>query len=74
MEVDPAWLEWQDGTVAKIAASIRASKSFDRLPVLADALEEAGSTNRILLEHCRAGKPHFHTCWVADLLVGEARK
>lgn len=74
MSVEPALLAWHDGTVVKIAAGIRESQTFDRLPVLADALEEAGCTHRLLLEHCRAGKPHFHSCWVADLLVGEAKK
>jgi hypothetical protein len=74
MEVDPAWLEWHDGTVVKVAEGIRKSRTFERLPVLADALEEAGCANLVLLKHCRANGPHFHSCWVADLLVGEAKK
>jgi hypothetical protein len=74
MVVDPAWLEWHDGTVVKVADGIRKNRTFDRLPVLGDALEEAGCTNLTLIEHCRAGRPHYHSCWVADLLVGGAKK
>jgi hypothetical protein len=40
------------------------------VPVLADALEEAGCTDRTLLEHCRGGL-HVRGCWAVDLLLGK---
>src|SRR5262249_4727426 len=46
---DPAWLARNDGTAAKLARAIYDGRAFDRLPVLADALEEAGCTNAEIL-------------------------
>ncbi len=69
--VDPAWLRWNDGTVRKVAAAIAAEKAFRDLPVLADALEEAGCGSDVVLAHCRAGGEHRRGCWVADWLLGK---
>jgi hypothetical protein len=41
-------------------------------PILADALEEAGSTAIDTLDHCRGKGPHVRGCWVVDLLLGKA--
>jgi hypothetical protein len=46
-------------------------RAFDDLPVLADALEDAGCTDRDILEHCRSGGEHVLGCWVVDLLLGK---
>ena len=43
----------------------------DRLAVLADALEIAGSTDAIILEHLRGPGPHVRGCFVVDLLLGK---
>jgi hypothetical protein len=43
----------------------------DRLPILADALEDAGCTNADILAHCRGPGPHVRGCWVVDLLLGK---
>jgi hypothetical protein len=67
--VDLACLEWNGGTVRKLAEAIQDSQDFGRLPILADALEEAGCTDAELLDHCRAGGPHVRGCWVVDLLL-----
>jgi hypothetical protein len=67
--IDPAWLRWNEGTVRKIAETIRDTRDFGRLPVLADALEDAGCADAELLDHCRAGGPHVRGCWVVDLLL-----
>ena len=45
---------------------------FDRLPILADALEESGSTDQTILDHCRGPGPHVRGCWVVDLLLGKS--
>jgi hypothetical protein len=69
--VDPSWLTWNNGTVAKLAQSIYDQRAFDRLPVLADALEEAGCANADILAHCRQPGEHVRGCWVVDLLLGK---
>ena len=66
--LDPAWLT---PTVQSIAAAIYQDRAFDRLPILADALEEAGCTNADVLLHCRQPGEHVRGCWVVDLLLGK---
>jgi hypothetical protein len=51
--IDAAWLAWDDGTVRRLAEDIYARRAFETLPVLADALEEAGCTDAQLLDHLR---------------------
>jgi hypothetical protein len=65
-------LAWNDGTVRRIAQGIYIDRAFDRLPILADALEEAGCTNADILAHCRQPGEHVRGCWVVDLLLGKA--
>jgi len=50
-------------TVTAMARSILSDHAWDRLPILADALEEAGCTNAVLLAHFRHCGQHKHTCW-----------
>jgi hypothetical protein len=69
--VDPAWLEWEGGTVPKLAESIAGESAFERLPILADALEDAGCTDAHLLGHLRGPGPHAPGCWALDLLTGK---
>jgi cyclophilin family peptidyl-prolyl cis-trans isomerase len=68
-EVDPFWLTWSGGTVRKIAQSISDTCQFKELPILADALEDAGCQAVELLAHCRDRVPHSCGCWVVDLLL-----
>jgi hypothetical protein len=42
----------------------------DRLAVLADALEDAGCDDAVLLDHLRGPGPHVRGCFVVDLLTG----
>jgi hypothetical protein len=67
-----AWLSWEGGTVAKLAAAVYDERAFDRLPILADALEEAGCDAAELLTHLRGPGPHVRGCWALDLLLGKA--
>jgi len=69
--VETSWLAWNAGTVVKLAQAIYDDRAFDRLPILADALEDAGCTNADILEHCRGGGEHVRGCWVVDLLLGK---
>ena len=59
---------WMTETVVALRDAILAEKAFDRLPILADALEEAGCDNRFILDHLRGDDDHAHMCWVLDLL------
>ena len=43
--------------------------STEVLPLLADALEEAGCDDRVVLDHCRGPGPHARGCWVVDLVL-----
>jgi len=65
-----SWLKWNDSTVSKMAHAIYDSKQCLDLPVLADALEEAGCVDPLILEHCRADTTHIRGCWVVDLMTG----
>lgn len=69
--INPAWLTWNDGTVQKVAQAIYDERAFDRMPILADALEEAGCENAAILTHCRQQGEHVRGCWVVDLLLGK---
>jgi hypothetical protein len=69
--LDPAWLAWNNGTVARLAREVHQEQRFAELPVLADALEEAGCASAETLEHCRRPGGHFRGCWVVDLILGK---
>jgi hypothetical protein len=68
--VPPTVLAWNDGTVRRMAEGIYKERAFDRMPILADALEDAGCANEDLLSHCRSEGPHVRGCWAVDLLLG----
>jgi hypothetical protein len=72
VSVDPAWLAWEGGTARRLAEGVYQDQAFDRLPVLADALEEAGCADEQILGHCRGPGPHARGCWLLDLLLGKA--
>jgi hypothetical protein len=66
----PSWLDWKSGTVPRIAESIYRDRCFDSMPVLADALEDAGCQDGEILRHCRESQRHVRGCWVLGLLFG----
>jgi hypothetical protein len=66
--LNPSWLT---PTVKEIAEAIYQERVFDRLLILADALEDAGCDNADILEHCRGPGPHVLGCWVVDLILGK---
>jgi hypothetical protein len=65
------FLRWGGGMVPKLARAIYDDRAFGQLPVLADALEDAGCTDPAILAHCRGPGPHVRGCWVLDLLLGK---
>jgi len=70
--VDPHWLVWNDRTVPRLARALYDEKDFDNLPILADALEDAGCDDADILRHCREPGEHVRGCWVVDLLLGKS--
>jgi hypothetical protein len=70
--IDPEWLAWDHGLAARLARAIYDEHRFDELPVLADALEEAGCADAALLSHLRGPGPHARGCWALDLILGKS--
>jgi len=68
---DRAWIVWNDSTPLKLAQGIYEEQAFDNLPILSDALEEAGCTYADLLAHLRSPGPHVRGCWALDLILGK---
>jgi len=66
----PVILEPAYSAVEKLAETIYQDRAFDLLPILADALEDAGCTNADILNHCRQPGEHVRGCCVIDLLTG----
>jgi hypothetical protein len=64
-------LFWNSGCVVQLAAGIYGESAFDRLPILGDALEEAGVTDQEVLAHARSPGPHAKGCWLIDLLLNK---
>jgi hypothetical protein len=62
---------WQTSNVTALAQSIYDDRAFDRLPILADALEDAGCDNADILNHGRQPGEHVRRCWVVDLVLGK---
>ena len=60
---------WRTSDVLQLARCIHEIRAFDRLPVLADALEEAGCGQADILGHCREPGDHRRGCWVLDLIL-----
>jgi hypothetical protein len=69
--IEGAWLGKNDGAARRLAEALYEEDAFDRLPILGDALEDAGCTDRAILDHCRGPGPHVLGCWVVDLLLGK---
>ncbi len=65
------WLGWRQGLIGQLAQAIHEERAFERLPILADALEDAGCDEVELLDHLRHPGPHVRGCWALDLLLGK---
>jgi mannitol/fructose-specific phosphotransferase system IIA component (Ntr-type) len=70
MTLDPAILAWNGGAVPRVAGTIYQSGNFADLPVLADALEDAGCTDTEVLGHLRRPDNHVRGCWALDVARG----
>jgi hypothetical protein len=72
-QVPRDWLMALDGTVIRLAQTIHEERAYRDLPVLGDALEEAGCANEVILSHCREGGHHVRGCWVVDIILAKDR-
>ncbi len=63
--------EWRTDTAVSLAAHMYESRDFGAMPILADALQDAGCDNDDVLNHCRADAAHVRGCWVVDLVLGK---
>jgi hypothetical protein len=64
--------KWRTETVVAIARGIEFDTAYDRLPILADALEEAGCDHPQLLHHCRTSPHPLDSCWVVNVILGRS--
>jgi hypothetical protein len=69
----PAALDsaWRTSTAVSLASQMYESREFGAMPILADALQDAGCDNDDILHHCRGDGPHVRGCWVVDLVLGK---
>ena len=63
---------WRTDTAASLARGMYESRDFGAMPILADALQDAGCDSDPILNHCRSEGPHVRGCWVVDLVLGKA--
>jgi hypothetical protein len=75
--VEPGWLTWHGGVVARLAQAAYEERHLPsglldptRLAVLADALDDAGCSDPRLLGHLRSGAGHVRGCFAVDALRG----
>jgi hypothetical protein len=68
--IHPAWREWHGGAVKLIAERVAETWDFSALPVLADALQDAGCEDEYLLAHLRSPGPHVPGCWALEAVLG----
>jgi hypothetical protein len=62
---------WLAPIVKQLATAIYEDRDFDRLPILADALEDAGCNQPDILSHLRSGGDHCRGCWALDLVLAK---
>jgi len=63
--------DWRTSTAVALATQMYDSRDFSAMPILADALQDAGCASSDILDHCRGPGPHVRGCWVVDLVLGK---
>ncbi|WP_239465688.1 hypothetical protein [Gemmata sp. SH-PL17] len=64
-------LDWRTSTATTLASQMYESRDFSAMPILADALQDAGCDSADVLNHCRRPGAHVRGCWVVDLVLGK---
>jgi hypothetical protein len=62
---------WRTDTAVALARQMDDKRDFSAMPILADALQDAGCDSEDILSHCRGVGPHVRGCWVVDLALGK---
>jgi hypothetical protein len=62
---------WRTDTALSLARTMYDSRDFSAMPILADALQDAGCESDAILNHCRGPGPHVRGCWVVDRVLGK---
>jgi hypothetical protein len=65
--------EWRSAPAVALARQMYDSRNFSAMPVLGDALEEAGCLEEQVSAHCRASSTHVRGCWLVDLILSKDR-
>jgi hypothetical protein len=60
---------WRTSDTLSLARGIYYDRAFDRMPILADALMDAGCEDERVIGHCRGESNHYRGCWVLDLIL-----
>jgi hypothetical protein len=63
--------DWRTDTAVSLARMMYDARDFSAMPILADALQDAGCDSDDILDHCRGPGPHVRGCWVVDLVLGK---
>ncbi len=66
VDFDP---RWRTETAIGIAGQMFDTREFIAMPILADALQDAGCEDTNVLSHCRSDGPHVRGCWVVDAVL-----
>jgi hypothetical protein len=61
--------QWRTDTAVALARAMSDAREFSAMPILADALQDAGCNSAELLDHCRGDQPHTLGCWAVDLVL-----
>jgi hypothetical protein len=69
--VHPDIRAWNDRLVVRLAQAIYDERRWGDMPILADALLDAGADDEELLAHLRSEGPHVRGCWALDLILGK---
>lgn len=62
---------WRTADVLGIARQLYDSRVYSPMPILADALMDAGCADEQVLDHCREPGLHVRGCWVLDIVLGK---
>jgi hypothetical protein len=62
-------MRWRTSDVLGLARAIDEDRAFERMPILADALMDAGCEQDAIIGHCRGDNRHVRGCWVLDLVL-----
>jgi hypothetical protein len=63
---------WRTDTAVSLARQMYEAREFSAMPILADALQDAGCDSAEILDHCRGPGPHVRGCWCVDLVLGKS--